>query len=239
MKTIGVIGGMSCESTALYYARMNAEVRRRLGGLHSVEALIWSVDFAEIAALQSAGRWDDAGRRLADIAQKLEGAGAEALVLATNTMHKVADAITRAVSIPLLHIADATAGRIVAGGFKRPGLIATAYTMEQPFYLDRLRAGFALDPIVPEADDRAVVHKAIFEELCRGVVTPESRAVFEAVAGRLVAAGADCVILGCTEVALLLGPDNVTVPVFDTTAIHVDAAVDFALQGAAPAAAAA
>lgn len=238
MKTIGVIGGMSCESTALYYARMNEEVRRRLGGLHSAQCLTWSVDFAEIVALQGEGRWDEAGRRLADIATRLEGAGAEVLLIATNTMHKVADEVSGAVSIPLIHIADATAARIVAAGFARPGLIATAYTMEQSFYRDRLREGFGLDAITPDADDRALVHAIIFDELCRGVITPQSRAAFEAVSRRLVAAGADCLILGCTEVTMLLGADNVSVSVFDTTAIHVDAAVDFALQGAASAVAA-
>lgn len=239
MRTIGVIGGMSHVSTALYYERMNAEVRRRLGGLHSAQVVIWSVDFAEIAALQSAGRWDEAGRVLADAARRLEAADAEAIVIATNTMHKVANQVAAATTLPLIHIADATAEKIVAGGFRRPGLIATAFTMEQDFYLGRLRERFGLDPIVPEAADRADIHRIIYDELCKNVVREPSRTVYEAVAERLVAADADCLILGCTEVTLLLGPGNVSVPVFDTTAIHADAAVDFALSGAASAAAAA
>jgi aspartate racemase len=239
MRPVGLIGGMSSVSTALYYDRMNAEVRRRLGGLHSMECVIWSVDFAEIADLQATGRWDEAGRRLADVAQRLEAAGAQAILLATNTMHKLADEIDAATELPLIHIADATAARIVAAGWKRPGLIATAFTMEQAFYTGRLRGRFGLEPIVPEAKDRADVHRIIYDELCKNVVLDSSQTLFESVASRLVANGADCIILGCTEVTLLLGEGNVSVPVFDTTAIHAAAAVDFALEGAAQAVAAA
>ncbi len=228
MKTIGILGGMSCESTRLYYDRLNAEARRRLGGLHSAECLIWSVDFAEIAALQSAGAWPVAGARLAEIARRLEAAGAGVLILATNTMHKVAPAIEAAVSTPLLHIADATAAEIRRAGLARPGLMATAYTMEQEFYTGRLRAA-GLEPLIPDAEDRAETHRIIFEELCRGVIREESRAAFRAIAARLAARGADALILGCTEVGLLLGPDDVPVPVFDTTLIHADAALEAAL----------
>jgi aspartate racemase len=229
MKTIGIIGGMSAESTTLYYDRLNAEVRRRLGGLHSARCLVWSFDFADIAALQSQGRWDEAGALLADAAVKLEGCGADLLLLATNTMHKVANRIEAATRVPLLHIADATAERIRAAGFKRPGLIATGFTMEQDFYTGRLRDRFGLEAIVPEETDRRDVHRIIYDELCRAIVREDSRRTYEAIARRLAEAGADCVILGCTEVTLLLNADNVPLPVFDTVSIHVEAAADAAL----------
>lgn len=228
MKTIGIIGGMSCESTRLYYDRLNAQARARLGGLHSAESLIWSVDFAAIEALQAAGDWDAAGARLADIAQRLERAGADLLILATNTMHRVAPAIEAAVAIPFLHIADATAARIRAADGARPGLMATAYTMEQDFYVGRLRAA-GLDPLIPEDADRADTHRIIYDELCQGVIREDSRARYRAIAERLVERGADGLILGCTEVGLLLGAGDVPVPVFDTTLIHADAALDAAL----------
>ncbi len=204
MRTIGIIGGMSAESTALYYRRLNEEARRRLGGLHSAECVIWSVDFARIEALQATGDWDRAGAELARIGVALEHAGAGVLILATNTMHKVADAVRDATRVPLIHIAEATAGRIRAAGLGRPGLMATAYTMEQDFYTGALRAA-GLEPLVPEAADRAETHRIIYEELCRGIVREESRQAYEGIAARLVEAGADCVILGCTEVGMLLG----------------------------------
>ena len=229
MRTIGLIGGMSAESTALYYDRINAEVRRRLGGLHSAEILIWSVDFAPVAAMQRAARWDEAGARLASLAVRLEQAGAEVIVLATNTMHKVIDAIEASVRLPVIHIADATGERIRAAGLKRPGLMATAFTMEQDFYVGRLRDRFGLDVIVPVEPDRRRTHAIIYDELCRGVVRPESKRAYEEIAVRLAAAGADSLILGCTEVGILLDGANVPVPVFDTVAIHAEAAVDFAL----------
>jgi aspartate racemase len=229
MRRIGIIGGMSAESTAHYYARINAQVRRRLGGLHAAEAIIWSVDFAEIAAMQERGSWQEAGTRLAEVAVKLERAGADVILLATNTMHKVADTIAAAVRIPFIHIADATAARVKQAGFKRPGLMATAYTMEEDFYVGRLRARHGLEVIVPEPADRAETHRIIYDELCKGVVAESSRTAYEAIAARLACAGADCLILGCTEVGMLLNGSNASLPVFDTTLIHADAAVDFAL----------
>jgi aspartate racemase len=228
VKIIGIIGGMSAESTALYYRRLNEEARRRLGGLHSAECVVWSVDFARIEPLMVQGDWERIGSELGRIAAALERAGAEVLILATNTMHKVADAVRRATRLPLIHIAEATAGRIVAAGLRRPGLLATAYTMEQDFYVDALRAA-GLEPVIPGAQDRAETHRIIFEELCRGVVREESRGAYEAIAGRLIEAGADCLILGCTEVGLLLDETNVAAPVFDTTLIHADVALDAAL----------
>ena len=233
MRTIGIIGGMSAESTAHYYDRLNSEVRRRLGGLHSAETVIWSVDFAQIAAMQTTGDWRQAGLRLADVAKRLEQAGADVLLLATNTMHKVADAIEAAVSIPLIHIADATGQSIRAAGLKRPGLMATRYTMEQEFYVGRLCEKHGLDVVIPEVEARADIHRIIYDELCKGVVSGASHARYVAYAEALVAAGADSLILGCTEIGMLLDQSRVSVPVFDTTLIHADAAVDFALAGAA------
>jgi aspartate racemase len=228
MKTIGILGGMSCESTALYYARLNDRARAALGGLHSADCLIRSLNFADIEALQASGDWDGAGAMLADAARGLEAGGAEILILATNTMHKVAGAIEGAVSIPFLHIADATAAALRAAGCKRPGLMATAYTMEQDFYLSRLRAA-GLDPIVPGAADRAETHRIIYDELCRGQIRDDSRAAYEAIAARLADAGGDGLILGCTEVGMLLSPANSPLPVFDTALIHCDVALAAAL----------
>jgi aspartate racemase len=233
MKIIGLIGGMSCESTAHYYGQLNKEARERLGGLHSAEILMWSVDFAPIAHMQATEQWEQAGARLAEIAVKLEAAGAEVLVLATNTMHKVAAAIEAATSIPLLHIADATGERIRVAGRSRPALLATRFTMEQDFYVGRLRDRFGLNVIVPEETDRAIIHRIIYDELCVGQVTDASRRAFVDVASRLAARGADCLILGCTEVGMLLDSSNAPLPVFDTTMIHADAAIDFALGAAA------
>ena len=233
MRTIGIIGGMSCESTALYYDRLNKEARRRLGGLHSAELLIWSLDFAPVAALQAEGRWEEAGDRLAEIAHRLERAGAEILLIATNTMHKVADRVAAAVDIPLVHIADATAHAVRAAGLSRPGLMATRFTMEQDFYVGRLET-FGLQVVVPDDHDRAETHRIIYDELCRGEIRPQSRQAYEEIAKRLAGRGADCLILGCTEVGLLLDEANAPIPVFDTTRIHADAALDLAL-GAGPA----
>jgi aspartate racemase len=231
MRTIGIIGGMSAESTAHYYARINASVRAERGGLNAAEIILWSVNFAEIAGLQTNGRWAEAGRRLADVARRLEGAGADVIILATNTMHKVAADIEAAIKVPFLHIADATAEAITSAGFKRPGLMATAYTMEQDFYTGRLKARHGLDVVVPDAADRAETHRVIYDELCKGVVREESRAAYQAIAARLIAGGADCIILGCTEVGMLLNAGNVAAPVFDTTLIHADATARFALAG--------
>jgi aspartate racemase len=229
MKVIGLIGGMSCESTAHYYARLNERVRDALGGLHSAEILMWSVDFAPVAQMQAEGRWQEAGARLAAIAKRLEGAGADVIVLATNTMHKVADAIEAAIDIPFLHIADATAAKIREAGKKKPAIMATRFTMEQDFYIGRLREKFGLEPITPDEDGRVRVHQIIYDELCVGRVSETSRAAFVDVAEKLKAKGADCLVLGCTEVGMLLNEANSPLPIFDTTPIHADAAVDFAL----------
>ena len=229
MKVIGLIGGMSCESTAHYYARLNERVREALGGLHSAEILMWSVDFAPVAEMQAKGRWQEAGLRLAAVARRLEGAGADVVVLATNTMHKVADAIEAAINIPFLHIADATAGKIREAGKRRPAIMATRFTMEQDFYTGRLREKFGLDVITPDEPDRALVHGIIYDELCVGRVNDTSRAAYVDVARRLAAKGADCLVLGCTEVGMLLNDGNSPLPIFDTALIHADAAVSFAL----------
>ena len=223
MKTIGMLGGMSAASTQIYYRELCRLTSERLGGLHSPELLIRSLDFAGIEALQAAGDWDKAGDILNAEALALERGGAAFLILATNTMHKLADRMMRDVSIPLLHIADATAAAVRKRGLRRPGLIATAFTMEQSFYLDRLVAG-GLEPIVPDAADRADAHRIIYDELCRGVTTRESEARFVDIAARLVERGANGMILGCTEVGMLLNQGNVSVPVFDTTLIHCEAA---------------
>jgi aspartate racemase len=229
MKTIGIIGGMSAESTAHYYAHINAGVRQRLGGLHAAELILWSVDFADIVDMQTRGDWAAAGAKLADVAARLERAGADVIILATNTMHKVASEIEAAISVPFLHIADATALEIRAAGLKRPAMMATTFTMEQDFYVGRLREKFGFDVIVPDEADRRETHRIIYDELCKGVVTDQSRKAYEAIAERLKQRGADCLILGCTEVAMLLNAGNVSIPVFDTAVIHANAAVEFVL----------
>ncbi len=228
MKTIGILGGMSAASTAIYFDRLCALTRDRLGGLASPELLIRAVNFAPIAALQAEGDWDSQAKILNREARALQAGGADILILATNTMHKLADQMREGVDLPFIHIADATAAAIVAAGHRRPALLATAFTMEQTFYLDRLR-GAGLDPIVPETPDRAETHRIIYEELCKNVVTERSRATYELIAQRLVDAGADSLILGCTEVGLLLNAGNVSVPVFDTVAIHCSAALNVAI----------
>ena len=233
LRMIGMLGGMSWESTAEYYRLANELVRERLGGLHSARLVLASVDFAEIELLQVAGEWDEAGRVLAAEAARLEAAGAELLVLCTNTMHKVAGQVQAAVSIPLLHLADATAAAVRAAGLSTVGLLATRFTMEQDFYRDRL-ASHGLRVLVPEDDDRAEVHRVIYEELCLGVIREESRQRYREVIGRLVAAGAEGIVLGCTEIELLVGAGDSAVPVFPTTRLHVEAAVDRSLAGVIP-----
>jgi aspartate racemase len=229
MRLIGVLGGMSWESTAEYYRLFNREVRRRLGGLHSANLLVRSVDFAEIETLQSSGEWERAGEILASEAVALEAGGAELLVLATNTMHTVVDAIEARCSAPLLHIGDTTAAAVRAAGVQRVGLLGTAFTMEQHFYVDRLRV-HGLVVVTPPAADREVVHRVIYDELCRGQVLETSRAAYLDIIGRLVGQGCTGVILGCTEIELLLPMDQAHgVPLFPTTRIHVAAAVDAAL----------
>ena len=228
MKTIGILGGMSAASTQIYYRELCELTRRRLGGLHSPDLLVRSLDFARIEALQMRGDWDAAGDILNAEAKALERGGADLLILATNTMHKLADAMMAGVSIPMIHLADATAQAIRAQGLTAPGLMATAFTMEQSFYTDRLVAA-GLTPVLPNAQDRAETHRIIYEELCKDITTAESEAAYVAIAGRLAAAGADSLILGCTEVGMLLNRKNVSVPVFDTTLIHCQAALDAAL----------
>ena len=228
MKTIGILGGMSTASTLQYYETLCQLTSARFGGLTSPRLLIRSVDFGRVAMLQNEGAWGALGDRLAERAVELERGGAELIVLATNTMHKVVPRMMRDVSIPLIHIADATAARIKQGGFAHPGFLGTAFTMEDRFYLDRLR-GEGLQPVVPEKEDRAEVHRIIYEELCAHQVETESQAFLLAVAKRLKQMGADSLILGCTELGLLLNPDNSPLPVFDTTMIHCEAALEAAL----------
>ncbi len=228
MRRIGLLGGMSWESTALYYRLVNEEVRDRLGGFHSARLVLASVDFAEVEAMQVAGDWTAAGELLAAEARGLQAAGADCLVLCTNTMHKVADEIEAAVDVPLLHLADVTADAVRAAALGRVALLGTRFTMEQPFYADRLRS-HGIDVLVPEADDLALVHDVIYDELVLGVVRDESRAAYVEVVRRLVDRGAGGVVLGCTEIELLIGPGDVEVPVFATTRLHALAAVDFAL----------
>lgn len=230
MKTIGLIGGMSWESSAHYYRILNQAVRARLGGTHSARSLMLSVDFAEIERLQHDGDWDALGAMMAEAAQALERGGADFVMLCTNTMHRVADRIEAAVGIPLLHIADPTAAAIRAARHGRIGLLGTAFTMEQDFYRARL-AGHGLDVLVPDAADRAVVHDVIYRELVMGEVRAESRDAYCGVIARLVAAGAEAIVLGCTEIMLLVGPEDSAVPLFDTTELHARAAVAWALDG--------
>ncbi|MBP2199506.1 aspartate/glutamate racemase family protein [Pantoea cypripedii] len=230
MKLIGLIGGMSWESTALYYRIINEQVKQQLGGLHSARSLMYSVDFQEIEQLQVAGEWEKAGEILAAAAISLERGGADFIVLCTNTMHKVAHQITAAVQIPLLHIADATAQRIRQAGVKRVGLLATAFTMEQDFYKGRLQQEYGIDVLVPAAAQRKVVHDIIYQELCLGVIREESRAQYREIIAQLVADGAEAIILGCTEITLLVKPEDATVPLFDTTLIHAQDAVQLALS---------
>jgi len=228
MKRIGLLGGMSWESTALYYSLINELVGERLGGFHSARCVIGSVDFADVEALQVAGDWAAAGRLLAREAQLLESAGAELLVLCTNTMHLVAEDIEAATGVPLLHLGDVTAGAVRAEGLSKVGLLGTAFTMEQSFYRDRI-ASHGLSVLVPEADDRALVHRVIYDELVRGVVREESRAAYRGVMARLVDRGAEGIVLGCTEIELLVSADDASVPVFPTTRLHAEAAVRAAL----------
>lgn len=231
MKTIGLIGGMSWESTAIYYRLINESVRDRLGGLHSAKMLVYSFDFDEIAALQTAGDWAGAGVLLAEAARRLEGAGAEALVLCTNTMHKLAGEIEAAVGIPLIHIADATAEAMRAQGVSQPILLATRFTMEQAFYKGRLAGRHGIEAAVPDAAGRDEVHRIIYDELVRGVVTAPSKEAYLDVVKRMrERVPADGLIMGCTEITMLIGQGDFDIPVFDTTAIHARAAVDFMLK---------
>ncbi len=230
MKTIGLIGGMSWESSLEYYRIINETVRNRLGGLHSAQSVMVSVDFAEIEEMQRDGRWEESGQELARAAQSLEKAGAGCIVLCTNTMHKLAGIIQESVQIPLLHIADATAERICAEGLDTVGLLGTRFTMEEDFYRTRLVEKYGLKVLIPELDEREQVHRVIYDELCLGITREESRAAYRRVIERLVAQGAQGVILGCTEIGLLVQSKDSPVPLFDTTLLHAQSAVDWALS---------
>ncbi|MFM5756822.1 aspartate/glutamate racemase family protein [Aeromonas veronii] len=229
MKCIGLLGGMSWESTVSYYQALNRGVRAQLGGLHSARVLLNSVDFAAIERLQHAGDWPATARLLAAEARKLQDGGADFLLIGTNTMHKVAPEIEAAIDIPLLHIADATAAKLRADGITRVGLLGTRFTMEQDFYKGRLQERFGLAVLVPDEAGRERVHRIIYDELCLGEIRESSRAEYLAIIEELAAAGAEAVILGCTEIALLVGDARAAVPLYDTTAIHAEAAVALAL----------
>jgi len=231
MKTLGLLGGMSWESTAIYYRQLNEIVRERLGGLHSAKLLLWSFDFAEIAERQHHGDWDGAGVLLVEAARKLEAGGAQGLLVCTNTMHKLADEVQAAVSIPLIHIADATAVAVKDAGVKRPALLATRFTMEQEFYKGRLADKYGLQPVVPDQVGRDMVHRVIYDELCQGIVSGPSKAAYIDEVDRLRRdEKIDGVIMGCTEITMLIGQPDFDIPVFDTTRLHAEAAVKFALS---------
>jgi aspartate racemase len=229
MRTIGLIGGMSWESSAEYYRILNQGVRDRLGPTASASCLLWSFNFAEIEALQHEGDWDGLTARMIDAAERLEAGGADVLLICTNTMHLMAPAVQAAVNVPLLHIADPTAERIQAAGFRKVGLLGTAFTMEQDFYKGRLADKHGLTVIVPDDEDRATVHRIIYDELVAGKVVPASREAFRSVIARMIEAGAEAIILGCTEIMLLVRQEDSAVPIFDTTALHAQAAIEMAL----------
>jgi aspartate racemase len=228
LKTLGLIGGMSWESTADYYSLVNRMTRERLGGSHSAPLILWSVDFEPITHMQAEGRWDEAGKILTEAARRLEGAGAEAIMICANTMHRMADQVQAAVAIPLIHIAEATAAAVKATSVRRPLLLGTRYTMEEAFYRDRL-ASLGVDVVVPGEVDRARLQRMIYEELVRGVINPQSRAALLQIVGAERAAGVDGVILGCTELGMLVGEGDIRVPSFNSTEIHARAGVEFAL----------
>ena len=228
MKTIGRIGGMSWESTVTYYRVINEAVRERLGGLHSARLVLYSVDFQEIEQLQRSGDWDRAGAILSGAARSLEAAGADLLLLCTNTMHKVAPAIEAAVRIPLVHIADPTAEAVKCAGFSTVGLLGTRFTMEESFYRNRLSERHGLAVVVPGDGERGIVHRVIYDELCLGIVRSDSRLEYRRIIAGLVEQGAEAIILGCTEISLLVGQDDSAVPLFDTTRIHAQSAVELA-----------
>jgi len=230
MKTIGLLGGMSWESTAVYYRLINEEVRRRCGGLHSAKILLYSVDFAEIEELQSGDRWDDAGEMLGAAARSLENAGAELLLICTNTMHKVADRIVEGLSIDLLHIADAAGARLAAERIETVGLLGTRFTMEEDFYRSVLENRYGLTVMVPEQADRRIIDSVIFDELCRGKVKQRSRDEYVRIANHFGERGCQAIILGCTEISLLLRPEDSDMALYDTTAIHAEQAVTAMLE---------
>ncbi|WP_165856093.1 aspartate/glutamate racemase family protein [Marinobacter sp. JSM 1782161] len=229
MKTIGLLGGMSWESTEGYYRAINEGVKNALGGLHSARIALYSVDFEPIEKLQHEGDWDGTATILADAARRVQAAGADFLLIGTNTMHKVAPQIEQAIDIPLLHIADATAEALVQDGIKTVGLLGTAFTMEQDFYKGRLSENHGLNVQIPDEDDRQTVHRIIYEELCLGTIKPESKAEYLRIIDRLADRGAEAVILGCTEIGMLVSQEDTGVRLFDTTAIHARKAVEYAL----------
>jgi aspartate racemase len=229
VRRLGLIGGMSWQSTAIYYRHLNEIAHERLGGLHSADLLMRSLDFAEVAEKQHAGDWAGAGKMMVAAARELEGAGAQALVICTNTMHLLAPEVEAATSIPLIHIADATAAAIKRTASRKPVLLATRFTMERDFYRGRLANMHGIDCVVPDADGRMTVHRIIYEELCEGVVRADSRQAYIDEVEKLRQRGADGVVMGCTEIAMLIGQDDFDIPVFDTTRIHSEAAMDFAL----------
>ena len=230
MKTIGLIGGMSWESTLPYYKIINEAVRKKLGGFHSAKIILYSLDFAEIEALQGAEDWEAAARLLIQAAKSLEMAGAQCLLICSNTMHKVAPTVENAINLPLLHIADVTAQAARDAGFRKLGLLGTRFTMAQDFYVGRLAENFGLSVLVPGEKDRIIVHEIIFNELCQGKIEPSSKAAYRRIIADLVAQGAEAIILGCTEISLLIDASDATVPLFDTTAIHAQSAVRLALE---------
>ena len=230
MKTIGLIGGMSWESTVVYYQLLNRGARARLGGLHSAKLLLWSFDFADIEAMQAKGDWGGATNAMIDAARALERGGADCVIICTNTMHKMADAVQQSVEIPLIHIADATAMAIKASGAKKPLLLATRYTMEQEFYRGHLRARHGIETMVPDEVGRTLVHDIIYNELCQGILRKDSKEAYLETIQRAQQQGADGVIFGCTEVGLLIAQADFSLPAFDTTALHASAALDFALD---------
>jgi len=231
MKTIGMIGGMSWESSLVYYRFINEAVKERLGDLHSAKSLMYSVDFAEIEVLQREGRWQDATRVMIEAARAVEAGGADFLIICTNTMHKMADEVQASITIPLLHIADATAEAIQARGYRRIGLLGTRFTMEQDFYRGQLVEKYGLDVLIPESADREIVHRVIYDELVLGKIEPASKAEYLRIIATLGQAGAEGIILGCTEIGLLVSQADCSLPLFDTTRIHALAAVEYALQG--------
>jgi aspartate racemase len=232
MKTIGVIGGMSWESSTEYYRLLNRHAKARLGGHHNARSLLLTVDFAEVEANQRAGDWHALGEQMAQAARQLERGGADLVILATNTMHRVCESIEQAITVPFLHIADPTGAALRAAGVERVGLLGTRYTMEQTFYTGRLRERYGLDTLVPDEAERADVHRIIYDELCHGRVDDASRKVYQRVIDNLAARGAQAVILGCTEITLLIKPEDSSLPVFDTTALHAQAAVEWAIESA-------
>jgi len=229
MKTIGLIGGMSWESSIEYYRIINETVRAKLGGLHSAKSIMYSVDFAEIEALQHQGKWDEATELMIDAAQHVQHGGADFVIICTNTMHKMADEVQKHIQIPLLHIADATAEKVKARGLRKIGLLGTKFTMEEDFYRGRLTEKHGLEVVIPTEEERNVIHRVIYDELCMGEVKPSSKAQYIRIIDHLVEDGAEGIILGCTEISLLVQEEDSQVSLFDTTKIHAVAAVEYAL----------